>query len=349
MSRKVLISLSQYLQFWKALRKQLGPQTKLLAVVKANAYGLGALPLAQILNTHKAVDYLGVATLEEGKQLRNASINLPILLFSQPHDPAPLLELSIEPAVYTDCFIRQLGQLTTLEKKQLGVHLKINTGMNRLGCRPDKASELVSLIQSHPYLTLKSVWTHLASADDVQNPQTLQQLHLFQSTIKTLSLTQNTWIHAANSDAYRHFQESHLGMVRIGIDSLKHIATLKSKVQGINWVEIGEKISYGGSAHITEKTQIATLEIGYADGIPRQFKGDVLIQGKRYPVIGKVCMDLLMVDIGQDYIPLGAEAVFVGTQAHKTISIEEFSHNSHRITYEALCALGPRVERIYED
>ena len=348
-SRVVLISLSRYLNYWKSLRSHLEPHTQILAVVKANAYGLGAIPLAQTLQQTQAVDYLGVATVDEAHALRVAGIHMPILIFSHSKNMALLFEDNLEVAVYSAAYIRELGDIAEVRQQSISVHLKLNTGMNRLGCPPNAAASLVALIQSHSYLTLRSVWTHLSSADEPHTPHTHSQLSSFKQTLATLNLSPDTLIHCANSATCRYFQEAQFSMVRIGIDSFDSILTLKSKIQTISWVEAGEGISYGSTFITARKTQIATIEMGYADGIPRSFKGDVLIRGKRYPVVGRVCMDLMMVDLGHDLADPYDEVVFVGSQGQESISLDEFSHNSHRITYESLCAIGPRVERIYEN
>ncbi len=342
--RQVDISLTAYHEFWTQTRQSLqNPKTKLMAVVKANAYGLGAIPLATYLQTHHLVDYLGVATVPEAAQLRKANITLPILVLSHPdpEDIDQLEPLNLEQVVYTAEMIAQL------QKFKLKVHLKIDTGMGRIGCAPTEAATLLTQIQTQPNLTLTGVCTHFASADDPQSTFTQTQLTTFLDTLAPRQLPPTILRHAANSAATHNFPHTQLDMVRIGIHSYTPIATLKTRVQAIQHVPANTPISYNSTYHTPTATQIAVIDIGYADGVPRNYQGQVLIQGHTYPIVGRVCMDMLMVNVGQAPIQVNDEVVLFGQQGDASIPLETFSQNAGRITYESLCALSTRVGRKY--
>ncbi len=349
--REVTISLPQYREFWTRLRHNLAsPDTQLMAVVKANAYGLGAIPLSTFLQTEGLVNYLGVATVPEAIALRNAHIALPILVLSHPEPEtlSSLLSYNLEQVVYTANAILELQALAESHHAQIQVHLKIDTGMGRAGCLPAQAATLVDLIQTSPNLHLKGVCTHFACADEPESEFTQTQLQTFLDTLAPLHLSPQIIRHAANSAATQYFPDTHLDMIRIGMDSYLTIATLKTQVQSVKTVGANTPISYGSTYHTPAATQIAVLDIGYADGIPRSFMGEVLIHEKRYPVVGRVCMDMMMVNVGQDPIQTGDEAVLFGHQGQAHISLEEFSAHAHRIPYESLCTLGDRVTRHYQ-
>ena len=343
------ISVPKYLDFFRNLREKVGPSVSVMAVVKANAYGLGALPLALEAQKSGLVDWFGVASVEEGDELWQGGIYLPLFLFSQPlgKDILYALESDLSITVYSEKVIREMAQVAA----ELGVvgkcHLKINTGMNRLGCEPQEAKGLAELILSFPSLKLEGVMTHFHSSDEPHKASTRAQYACFEKTVSKLNLPEGVLLHADNSAGCKNFPDTYMNMVRIGMDSYSDCVTLASRVQAVKWVEPGQTISYGATYEVKKRTQIATVDMGYADGVPRCFKGGVMIAGRRHPVVGHVCMDMLMVDVGEDPVFSGDEVVFVGIQGNVAISLAEFAGFSQRIPYESLCALGTRVQRLY--
>lgn len=341
-----VVSLSRYGDFWRSLRTRVGRKQKLMAVVKANAYGCGALQLSSYLEVHNLVDYLGVATCEEALELRQAGIELPILTFCEPN-PEVITQCSeqgIELSVWSLETLKDIAQFST--PKPLKLHLNINTGMNRAGCEPNEVEGCVSLMQETPHLECVGVYTHFACAGYSQS-ETVSQITAFKSVIETASLPKSVLKHAANSEATALHPEAHFDMVRVGIQSYMDCVSLEAKVLQLRTVKPGDGVGYEHKYIAQKTTHIATVSMGYADGIPRQFDGKVLIKGQHYPVVGHVCMDMCMVDIGHDDIQKGDTVTFLGTQKEAEITLDAFSKSSKRIPYESLCAIGNRVERVY--
>jgi alanine racemase len=341
-----LVSLTAYAEFWTSLRKKVSARTKLMAVIKANAYGCGASKMASFLEASHLVDYLAVASCKEALSLRKSSVSLPLLTFSEPH-PDLLHDCAaqnIEMSVWSQDTIQRLAQFPT--GKPLKLHLNINTGMNRVGCEPHEAEACVALINQTSHLELVGVYTHFACAGHSKT-ETQSQLALLKQAIEPLNLPKYVLVHAANSDATLRYEESYLDMVRVGIESYMSIVTIEAKVLQVRTIKPGDGVGYDHQFVATKSTRIATVSIGYADGLPRSFKGNVIIQGKQYPVVGYVCMDMCMVDVGQDDIVAGDIVTFVGQQKDEHISLKTFAASSNRIPYESLCAMGDRLERVY--
>jgi alanine racemase len=341
------ISTSKYIQFWQALRPTLRPGAQIMAVVKANGYGLGAAPLALAAQKANVIDWTAVATVPEAEALRSSGIHLPILLLSEPAIEELDLALSqaLQFVVYTPTFIQLLAEYAHRHQQIVSVHLKVNTGMNRLGCTPEDTGALVRLIETSPYLHLKGIMSHMACSDIHDHPLNMIQYNQFDTIITSLSLPQTVIPHIANSAATRLFPDTHMGMVRVGIDSFSSIITLRSRVINILKVGPGDTISYGAHAKITKETRIATISAGYADGIPRCFSGDVIINGNRHQSIGPICMDMFMVDIGNHHLLIGDTVTLIGDEYDEKITLDEYAKNSQRITYEAITGLSPRVFR----
>ncbi len=341
------ISIPKYLEFWTALKESLQRHTLVMAVVKANGYGLGSVPLAQAAEAAGLVDWFGVATVDEAIELRENQIQRPILILSEP-DPDEIdraLSHTLHFVSYTPDFLTELGGRATALGTVANVHLKIDTGMNRLGCDPSEAAVIVARILDNPSLKLTGIMTHLACADIPEHPLNNHQIHQFKTVTDSLNLPQDVIRHAANSAGTHFFPTAHFDMVRVGIDSYASIVTLHARVIRVHPITAGESVSYGGSHIASKATQIATVSIGYADGVPRSFSGEVLIHGHRCPVISPVCMDLMMVDIGDLPVAIGDTFTLIGTDASDSISLQEYADSSHRITYESLTGLGRRITR----
>jgi len=325
----------------------LRPDTRIMAVVKANGYGLGAVALATIIENQTLADWFGVAAIEEAIALRNSGIQSPILLLSEPSPDQilDLLQFQIDCVVYTEAFIRLLDNAAQLQDRVAGIHLKIDTGMNRLGCNIADVVKLVGQIQQSRGISFNGIMSHMACSDVPTHPLNHNQLARFDAVLQKLDVPNTVLRHIANSAATRHFPESHLDMVRIGIDSYVDIMSFHARVIRVHDILPGESVSYGASYATSYPTQIATISVGYADGVPRSFNGSVLINGNRCPVVGPVCMDMLMVDIGHNSVSVGDTATLVGVNGQERIALSEFASASGRITYEALTGLGQRVIR----
>ena len=340
------------------------------AVVKANGYGHGAVEVARAAMDGGAQG-LCVALAEEGAQLRVAGIDAPILVLSeQPVEAADdIVRFRLMATVYTVAFIDALASAARCRGVDgVPVHLKIDTGMQRVGVAVDGAAALVAAVDAHaPALRLVGVFTHLALADEPDDPFTDDQLAAFDETVDALSLPAGVLVHAANSagalahpGARRSFVRAGIAIYGIspghGVDALcgalRPAMSLEARVSYVKRVAAGSRISYG-LRHVFERdTTVATVPIGYADGVPRRLfetGGEVLIGGRRRPIVGVVTMDQLMVDCGDDTVGVGDEVVLIGSQdgpdGRQTIRAEDWADRLGTIGYEIVCGIGGRVPR----
>jgi alanine racemase len=331
------------------------------AVVKADGYGHGAVPVAQAA-LGAGCEGLCIALTSEGVALRQAGIDAPILLLSEqpPGDAGLIADHRLTPTVSTTDGI---DGLAAQRVRDLDVHLKIDTGMHRVGAAPADAALLVERIDSHrPWLRLAGVFTHLAVADEPADPYTDQQLDRFDEALGTIPPGPAT--HAANSAAALSHERARRSFVRAGIavygispgpgvdhlcGDLRPAMALKAKVSFVKRVAAGARISYGLRHTFGAETTVATLPIGYADGVRRGLSnnGSVLIGGRRRPIVGVVTMDQLMVDCGDDQVRAGDEAVLIGAQGDERITAEEWGDALGTIGYEVVCGIGARVPRWY--
>jgi len=344
----------------------------LCAVVKADAYGHGAVVAARAFLEGGAT-WLAVALVEEGIELRRSGIAAPILLLSEPPeggmDEAVVHDLT--PTIYTRTGLEALvasAKRLGDGRNPVGVHLKVDTGMHRVGADAKDALELVESIVTEPSVTLKGIWTHLAVADQPGDPYTVGQLELFDSVLdpvlgSTSHGEESLLIHAANSAASVAFPDARRSMVRCGLAlygylpgelsgkvPLRPALALKAQVSFVKTLSAGERLSYGLEYETTADSVIATVPLGYADGVPRRFGpagGQVLVGGRRRPVAGNVTMDQLMVDCGPNAaVEVGDEVVLIGRQGKDAITAEDWSRWLGVIVYEVLCGIGPRVPRV---
>ena len=346
----------------KQIKKTLPGGTKVMAVVKADAYGHGAVEVAKRA-LQAGADYLAVANLYEGEALRLSGIEAPILLLSEtvPELADEVVQLNLTQTIYSFALAEQLSTLAQKAGKVVKVHVKIDTGMNRIGVSPVEAASLVRLIRSLPALELEGIFTHFAKGEE--NAPTMKQLREFQHVIKEIG-DEVPLRHAANSSATLGGHWGNLNMVRIGLTlyglvpegarknpGLKLIPALafKTKVVYLKKVPAKTALSYGGTYRTKQATQIATLPVGYADGFSRALsnRGKVLIRGKKFPVVGRVCMDLTLVDVGSNPVAVGDEVVLIGKQGRGEISAAEVAKMLGTISYEIICSIGKRVPRIY--
>lgn len=350
-----------------ALRARVAP-AQLCAVVKADGYGHGAPTMA-----HVAVDagatLLGVALVEEGGRLRQAGISAPILLLSEP----PLDEMDVvvthdlTPTVYTVAGVRAAERAAAEADTELGVHLKVDTGMHRVGAAPDDAPALARLITDSPHLSLEGVFTHFAVADDPTNPFTAEQNQRFAQVLASLVADGIDCgvIHAANSAAAIMHPDTRYELVRCGIAlyglvpsaqvgnplGLRPALSLRARVSHVKRVAAGEALSYGLRYRLGAESQVATVPLGYADGVRRALSergGEVLIRGRRRPIAGTVTMDQIVIDCGPDGdVEVDDEVVLLGRQGDDEIAAEEWAERLDTITYEIVCGFGARLPRMY--
>ncbi|MCX5748782.1 MAG: alanine racemase [Candidatus Saganbacteria bacterium] len=348
------------------MRGILSPSTKFMAIVKANAYGHGAVEVSKAAEKAR-VDYLGVATLGEALELRSAYIKTPILILSE--TPAAylerLLDAGLTQTVYTFHQAQALSDIAGQKKKTAKIHIKLDTGMGRVGMLLNDAVATAVRISSLPNIFIEGIFTHFSKADDPGSPFTAKQ---FGSFMKTVGLLKKEGIdppikHAANSAAALFFPETHLDMVRIGICMyglfpsskrlkrpwLQPVLSFKTKVLYLKEVEKGTPLSYGAAYRTTKRTKIATLPVGYADGLSRGLsgKGSVIIRGKKRPIVGNVTMDMTLIDADNDKIEMGDDAVIIGSQGKQTITADEIARLDGTINYEVICGIGKRVPRVY--
>lgn len=349
------------------LRAMCAP-AEVCAVVKADGYGHGAVPVAKAAIEAGAA-WLAVAQVGEASELRAAGLAAPILLLSEPPpgDVPEALAAGVAVTVYTPSLIRTLGLEARAGGLPVPVHLKVDTGMHRVGAKPADAVELAQLITAQPTLSLDGLWTHCAVADDPDDPFTAVQLERFEEVVRQVEAAGIAvpMRHAANSAAAIVHPASRYDLVRCGIAmygippapglvdriTLEPALQLVTEVAFVKPVAAGEAVSYGHQHRFVRDTVVATLPIGYADGVVRALGAvgqDVLIDGHRRPMVGSVTMDQLMVDVGPSSgVGPGDEVVLLGAQGAQRISPDEWAAHLGTIAYEVVCALGARVERRY--
>jgi alanine racemase len=364
----------------KELRRITHPDARLMGVVKANGYGHGAIEVARCALQNGAA-MLGVARIEEGLQIREAGIEVPILIFGYtlPERTADLFEYDLTQTVYTYASAQVLSQTAAALKKKIKIHLKVDTGMGRLGLLPqdfqrdnsvalnaDAIQETLA-IAGLGGLELEGIFTHFATADSADKTYAEDQLDLFMIFLDRLRKAglEPPVRHAANSAALIDMPQSHLDMVRPGIASYglhpsdevnkKHVSlkpamALKARIIHLKKVPAGFKVSYGSTHQTPKATTIATIPIGYADGLNRLLSssGQMLVHGQRAPIIGRVCMDLTMLDVGHiDNVQMGDEVVIFGQQSSSSITVDEIASSLNTINYEIVSTITARVPRVY--
>ncbi len=348
-------------------RQSLPVSCQILAVVKADAYGHGAVVVSQTL-MKAGIMRLGVATVEEGATLREAGIRAPIVVMGAlfPEQLPDLVAYGLTPVVSDPGIVAELARVARSRPEPYAVHIKVDTGMSRLGLPPEL---VLTVIQSPPFkgpLRLEGLMTHLADADSADEAFTTEQLTRFRSVLRQVETAGISvpLVHAANSAAILCYPAAHFSMVRPGImlygyhtarrcgttPLLKPVLSLQTKLVQVRNVAPGQSVSYNRSYIASRPSRIAVLPIGYADGYSRSLsnKSAVLIRGRRANLVGRVCMDMCMADVTEipDARP-GDEAILIGQQSEQHISATDLATWSGTIPYEVLCAIGPRVTRMY--
>ena len=339
------------------------------AVVKANGYGHGAIQVANAALAGGATG-LCVAIVDEGVALRRAGITAPILLLSE--QPAELADLivgyQLTPTVTTTRGAAVLAASASAADQTVKIHIKVDTGMHRVGVAPNEVVSLASFISSYDSLTIEGVYTHFAVADDPSHAANAAQLSAFNSVLDGLSSRGITppLVHAANSAAALANEPSRFTMVRLGIAmyglrpgpgvaelcaGLIPAMSIKARVSAVRWVEAGEAVSYGLVRPLTEGSLIATVPIGYADGVPRALGRtniQVLLNGVPRSFAGTITMDQLMIDCESDSsVTVGDEVVLIGKQGEHSVTADDWADALGTIGYEIVCGISPRIFRRY--
>ncbi|HAJ57131.1 MAG TPA: alanine racemase [Candidatus Omnitrophica bacterium] len=361
----VEIDLAALASNYRILKKRLSPGTKMMAAVKANAYGHGIVEVSKKL-VRCGVDYLGVACVDEALVLRAAGVRAPVL------DLGAFMKSDTEAIVKNDitatiidwesakCLDACAGRL----KKKTRVHIKVDTGMGRLGVWHAQADEFILKVCTLNNLLIEGIYTHFPSADSDET-FTRSQIAVFSTLVSRLTIKgiEIPLRHTANSMAVLGFKDSHFNLVRPGLAlyglhpkdewlgeiDLSPVLAFKTKVVYFKSVSRGRSISYGRTYTAKNDTCIATLPVGYGDGYNRLLsnKARVLIRGRFHPVVGRVCMDQAMVDVGRSAVRVGDEVVLVGRQKEKCIYVEDIAEICGTIPYEVVCWISPRVPRLY--
>ena len=353
----------------------LASPSALCAVVKADAYGHGAVPVARAALEGGATS-LAVALVEEGVQLRRAGISAPILLLSEPAAAAmdEVVRHHLVPTLYTDTGVDAVIVAATRASRTIEVEVKLDTGLHRVGADPELARSIVARVVASPVLVYAGLWTHLAVADEPGEAYTAEQISRFDSFRQSLAaggVPAPARVHAANSAGAIAHPASRYDLVRCGIalyghlpsaalgpifaaaseESLRPALRWKTRVSLVRELDRGERPSYGRKRALSARTDVATVPVGYADGVPRALftaGGELLIGGRRCPIAGVVTMDQLLVECGPDsgVVP-GDEVVLIGRQGDEEVSAEEWAERLGTISYEIVCRIGPRLPRVH--
>ncbi|ABO51369.1 alanine racemase [Desulforamulus reducens MI-1] len=350
----------------KEIRKMVGPNREIMAVVKANGYGHGAVPVARVA-LEAGATRLAVARLSEAQELRRAGLKVPILLlgYISPDQIGDALEYNVTLTVFRFDLAKKIAAIAQGRGQRATVHLKVDTGMGRIGFTPDEEglAEITAVCALNG-LDVEGIYTHFATADEQDKSYTRWQFKRFMLVLNRLEEQGITFSlrHCANSAAIMEFPETYLDLVRPGIilyglypseevDKgkllLQPAMTLKARITHVKKVNSGTKISYGCTYTVPQETDIASLPLGYADGYPRLLssKGQVLVKGKRARVVGRVCMDQCMVDVGHiAEVKVHDEVIIFGGAE---LPVEEVATWLGTINYEVVCWVGSRVPRVY--
>jgi alanine racemase len=352
----------------RALRALVAPAA-LCAVVKADGYGHGAVEVSRAA-VDAGADCLAVALVEEGVELRDAGIDVPVLVLSEPVADAAetVVAYGLTPVVYTASGIDALAKAAASHSADgpLAVHLKVDTGMHRVGCDPLEAVDLAVHIGEHAELRLAGVCTHFAVADEPENGYSHVQQQVFDGTVAAIEARgiETGIVHACNTAGAITMPDARYDMVRAGIGvygvpptpgladavDLTPAMSVKARVSYVRTYPPHTPMSYGLRYETPATARIATIPIGYADGVPRELAhhgGEVLIGGRRRRIAGTVTMDQLMVDMGDDPVAVGDEVVLLGRQGDEQITADEWAERVGTIAYTIVCGVGPRVPRRY--
>ncbi|MBD9083790.1 MAG: alanine racemase [Lachnospiraceae bacterium] len=383
MTRELQEKLESYQRVWAEvdldaiwenmvhMKENIAENTKILAVIKTDGYGHGGVPIAKMLEQLDFMFGYAAATYEEAHVLREAGVKKPILIlgYTFPYCYEELIREEIRPAVYRRDTVEELAAAAAKVGKKAKVHIKVDTGMGRIGITPDEEGlEFVRFLIEHPELEVEGIFTHFAKSDEADKTSANHQLELFQNFIDKIQTELGITIpvkHCSNSAAILEMPQANMDMVRAGITTyglypseevskdivpLRAAMSLYSHIVYCKTIHAGQSVSYGGLFTAQKDTRVATIPVGYGDGYPRSLsgRGYVLIHGKRAPILGRVCMDQFMVDISE--IPEamdGDKVTLLGMDGTERITAEELGELSGRFNYEFVCDLGKRIPRVY--
>ncbi|HEY5849379.1 MAG TPA: alanine racemase [Lysobacter sp.] len=361
---RIVVDLDHLAFNLRSIRAHVG--VPVMGIVKANAYGHGLVPVALHLQA-QGVEQLGVAFLEEGIALRQAGVTAPVLVLGGifGRQVTQFIAHDLEITVSSLDKLRLVEEAAQAMGRKATIHLKIDTGMERIGVHSYSSRAFIEAAVASPWCELKGIYSHLACSDDPFSPMTGEQLERFLEACAHIERigAPMPLRHLANSGGVLHFPQAWLDMVRPGIMlygvqpdpasqhtvELKPVMSLASQVVYFKVVKAGHPVSYGATWAPDRDTRVVTVPIGYGDGFPRALssRGEVLIRGQRYPIVGRVCMDQFMVDIGQDSAWNEDEVVLVGSQGDNAITVEALAQRAGAIAYEILVGLNDRIPREY--
>ncbi len=370
------VNLDYVRENFEHIEKNLKPGTKVIGVLKTDGYGHGAIPIARELENRDSVFGFALATAEEAVIMRNSGIHKPLLIlgYTFPYSYEKLILHDIRMTVFREDTLEELAQTcrrlsTAHDKKKAKVHIKVDTGMGRIGVSPDEQGlAFVKRALSYEEIEVEGIFTHFARADETDKTATIKQLQLFQNFVEHAEQESGVCIpikHCSNSAGIIEMPEANFNVVRAGIIlyglwpseevhknivPLKPILSLYSRIVYVKEVPEGTPISYGGIFVAPRKMRIATVPVGYGEGYPRGLsnKGSVLVHGHRVPVLGRVCMDQFMIDVTDlPEVKEGDLVTLIGVDGKEQITIEELGELSGRFNYELACDLGKRIPRVY--
>lgn len=383
MTRELQEKLESYQRVWAEvdldaiwenmvhMKENIAEKTKILAVIKTDGYGHGGVPIAKMLEQLDFMFGYAAATYEEAHVLREAGVKKPILIlgYTFPYCYEELIREEIRPAVYRRDTVEELVAAAAKVGQKAKVHIKVDTGMGRIGITPDEEGlEFVRFLMGHPDLEVEGIFTHFAKSDEEDKTSANHQLALFQNFIDRIQTELGLTIpvkHCSNSAAILEMPQANMDMVRAGITTyglypseevskdivpLRAAMSLYSHIVYCKTIHAGQSVSYGGLFTAQKDTRVATIPVGYGDGYPRSLsgKGYVLIRGKKAPILGRVCMDQFMVDISEiPGVMEGDKVTLLGVDGTERITAEELGELSGRFNYEFVCDLGKRIPRVY--
>lgn len=365
------VDLSAVLNNMERMHEAISPQTSMIGVIKTDGYGHGAVPIGRELEKLPYVFGYATATAEEAFALRRAGLHKPILIlgYTFPYSYEELILQNIRPAVFRRDALEELSACAGRLGKSAVVHVKVDTGMSRIGIRPDEEGlAFMEWLSGISHIEVEGIFTHFARADETDKTAAFTQLSRFTAFAEEAERRMGKQIpfkHCSNSAGILTMPQANLSLVRAGITlyglspsgevtkdilSLRPVLSLKSRLVYVKEIEAGTPVSYGGTFVAEERMRIATVPVGYGDGYPRSLsnQGSVLIRGKRAPILGRICMDQFMVDVS--HIPdaaEGDEVTLIGADGGDHITMEELGELSGRFNYELACDLGKRIPRVY--
>lgn len=364
------IDLDAIVSNMERMKARMNDDVKIMAVIKADGYGHGAVQIAEMLENYSYIWGFAVATLDEAIVLRAENITKPILVLGCvfPDQYMEMLKNDIRMNVYTEEMAESISQMAAQIGKTAHMHIKLDTGMGRLGFDiTEQSLDAIERISKMKNVDMEGIFTHFAKADETDKTFTELQINRFLKMRDALQQRDVTFAyeHCANSAAIIDVPQADMNLVRAGISTyglypseevdktqlrLKPAMSLKSHVAFVKEIEKGTPVSYGGTFVAEHKMRVATIPVGYADGYPRSLsnQGYVLIRGKRAPIIGRICMDQFMVDVTEiEGVSFGDKVTMIGTDGNETITVEMLGDMSGRFNYEFICDLGKRIPRVY--